>query len=207
MSEKINLKTEDKVNIVANFYNSDSEKAVILLHMLGRTKEDWNNFANSLLKENYSVLALDFRGHGESSGHLTEFSEKDFNNMILDVKEAKKFLVNNGKTKISIIGASIGANTALNYASKDKDIRTIILLSPGLNYRGINTEKTIKDYKNKILIIASEDDPYSLDSSKRLNELNKNSELKIYKQGGHGTRMFSSTDLEKVLISWLKITV
>ena len=203
MKEEINLQTEDNLNIVINFYDAGSEKAVILLHMLGRSKEDWSDFANSLVKNGYSALAIDFRGHGKSDGDVNKSTEEDFNKMILDVKEAKNFLMSNGKKNIAIIGASIGANTALNYAVTDTEIKDIILLSPGLNYKGIKTDETIKKYKNKVLIVASEDDPYSFGSSKTLNSLNKNSELKTYKTGGHGTRMFQITDLERVLINWL----
>lgn len=203
MMDEINLQTEDNLNIVVNFYEADSDKAVILLHMLGRNKEDWVNFANTLVKNNYNVLALDFRGHGKSDGDLNKFSEKDFNNMVLDVKEAKSFLTSNGKKEIVIIGASIGANTAMNYAVLDNEIKNIVLLSPGLDYRGVKTEDSVKKYKNKILVVSSEDDEYSFESSRTLKSLNKNVELKEYKSGGHGTRMFPATDLEKVLLGWL----
>ena len=201
---EINLQTEDNLNIAINFYEADSDRAVILLHMLGRNKEDWNNFANSLVKNNYDVLALDFRGHGKSNGDVSKFTEEDFNKMVLDVKEAKSFLVSNGKKNIVIIGASIGANTALNYAATDNEIKNIVLLSPGLNFRGVKTEETIKRYRTKILIVSSEDDEYSFESSKTLKLLNRNVELKEYKSGGHGTGMFPNTDLEKVLLNWLK---
>jgi len=202
--EEINLQTEDNLNIVINFYEAESDKAIILLHMLGRSKEDWNNFANSLVKKGYNALALDFRGHGKSDGDVNKFTEENFNKMILDIKEAKNFLASNGKKKIAIIGASIGANAALNYAVTDKDIKNIVLLSPGLNYKGVKTDETIKEYKDSALIVASEDDPYSFGSSKTLNSLNKDSELKTYKKGGHGTRMFVVTDLENVLLEWLE---
>ena len=114
------------------------------------------------------------------------------------------FLVNkNLSNNVAIIGASIGANIALNYAVKDDSVKAIILISPGLDYRGVKTEETIKQFKNPILIIASQDDSYSADSSKTLNSLNKNSELKIYDGSLHGTDLFGKSDVEKVMIEWL----
>lgn len=212
IGEQVSIKTEDGFEIVGSFYKSQSESGVILLHMLNRNRGDWNSFAEQLNKEGYSVLSIDLRGHGQSlkkSGRTIEwqmFSEKDFNDMILDVKAAKEFLESKGVKKVSVIGASIGANAAINYAEEDMEIKTVILLSPGLDYRGVKVEDTIKDYGNRpILIVASEDDEYSAMSSRQLIELAVGKkELKMYANAGHGTRMFPNTDLDKVIIDWLK---
>lgn len=208
----VSIKTEDGFELIGNFYKSDSEFGVILLHMLNRNRNDWNAFAEQLQKEGYNVLSIDLRGHGQSlkkDGRTVGwqmFSAKDFNDMILDVKAAKEFLEKKGVNKISLIGASIGANAALNYATEDIEIKTIVLLSPGLDYRGVKTEDTAKDYENRpILIVASEDDEYSAISSKKLIELAiGKKELKMYTNAGHGNRMFPNTDLDKVIINWLK---
>lgn len=201
-----NLKTEDNIGIKATFYKGSKDSAsIILLHMLDRNRNDWNEFARKLQNIGYNVISIDLRGHGESSLNWKSFSETDFNSMVLDVKSAKSFLRNQGvDNKIAIIGASIGANIALNYAIQDEEIETIIMLSPGLNYRGVKTEETIKQFKNPVLIVVSEDDSYSADSSKRLNSLSKNSVLKIYQGLEHGTRLFGKTDIDKIIIDWLK---
>ena len=173
--------------------------------MLDRNRNDWNEFAIQLQSIGYNVISIDLRWHGESSLNWRSFSEKNFNNIIFDVKAAKNFLASNGiGNNVAIIGASIGANVALNYAVQDNSIKTIILLSPGLSYRDVKTEETIKLFKNPILIVAAEGDAYSADSSKVLNSLSKNSVLKIYKGSEHGTRLFGKTDIDKIIIDWLK---
>ena len=212
ITEQISLKTEDGFEIIGSFYKSQSDVGVVLLHMLNKNRNDWDVFAEQLQKEGYSILSIDLRGHGQSlkkDGRTVEwqmFSEKDFNDMILDVKAAKEFLEQKGVIKINLIGASIGANIALNYAAEDIEIKTIVLLSPGLDYRGVKTEENVKDYGNRpILIVASEDDEYSAISSKKLLELAiGKKELKMYTNAGHGTRMFPNTDLDKIIIDWLK---
>ena len=202
----VDLKTEDNINIKATFYKGDKEMpSIILLHMLDRDRNDWNEFAIQLQSLGYNVISIDLRGHGESSLSWSSSSDTDFNKMTLDVKAAKNFLVSNDiGSDIVIIGASIGANVALNYAVKDNSIKTIILLSPGLSYRGVKTEETIKLFKHPILIVAAEGDTYSADSSRALNSLSKNSVLKIYQGLEHGTSLFGKTDIDKIIIDWLK---
>ena len=202
----IDLKTDDSIGLKATFYKGGKEMpSIILLHMLDRNRNDWNEFAISLQKIGYNVVSIDLRGHGESSLNWKSLSENDFNNMVLDVKAAKEFLASQGlDDKIAIIGASIGANTALNYAVQDNSVKTIILLSPGLNYRGVKTEETIKQFKNPILIVAAQGDTYSLDSSRTLNSLSKISVLKIYQGSEHGTRLFGKTNIDKMIIQWIK---
>lgn len=67
--EKVRFHTVDGVEIVGTFYPSARGKApaVILLHALGdkSNTDAWTNLALEL-KKKYSVLAFDFRGHGNS---------------------------------------------------------------------------------------------------------------------------------------------
>ena len=134
--------------------------------------------------------------------------------MVLDVKAAKQFLIttkNANPNYISIVGASIGANIAINYAALDPTIKSVVLLSPGINYRGVSTEQAITKYKNNsIYIAATEGDSEAADSSKILCEkINCDGNLKIYSGGSnsHGTNMFSdqllNPPLQDLVLSWL----
>lgn len=211
---EVSFKTEDGVTIVGDYYKSanPNSKPVILLHMLSRDRKSWTDFPNQLKEKGYSVLVIDLRGHGKSNNldgkiiNFKSFSESDFNNMVLDVAAARKFLQeqeNISKSKLAIIGASIGANVALNYAA-ESTVDAVVLLSPGLDYRGVDTSQSIKKFKNSLLIVASEEDEYSADSSKTLfNSSVAKKELKIYNNAGHGTNMFSSTDLSEFILNWL----
>ena len=68
--------------------------------------------------------------------------------------------------KVSIIGASIGANIALNYAVSDHSVKSVILLSPGLDYMGVTTLAPITQYKNPIYIAGAEGDSQSVKDSR-----------------------------------------
>ncbi len=213
--KQVSLKTEDGFSIVSTFHEANSDTGIILLHMLNRNRNDWNHFAEQLQKENYKILSIDLRGHGQSTSKngrnvgWQTFSESDFNDMILDVKAAKEFLEQKNVKKFVVIGASIGANIAINYAAEDSEISGVILLSPSLDYRGVKPESSVKDYGNRsILIVASEDDEYSASSSKALHAMAVGKkEFKLYEDAGHGNRMFPNTDLDKVIINWLKSNV
>jgi pimeloyl-ACP methyl ester carboxylesterase len=232
--QRVNFLTDDGVSIIGSYYSplkvvsnasssSTTTPTVILLHMLGRDRSTWNAFASTLSqKEGYAVLSIDLRGHGESvkqnNGNtisFQSFSQDDYNKMVLDVKAAKQFLITNknaNPNNISIVGASIGANVAINYAALDPTIKSVVLLSPGINYRGVSTEEAITKYKNNnsVYIAATEGDSEAADSSKILCEnINCDGNLKIYSGGSnsHGTNMFSdqllNPPLQDLVISWL----
>src|SRR5262249_48168274 len=67
--EKVRFPTADGVEIVGTYYPSARSKApvAILLHALGDKSgtNAWKGLAEELQKK-YSVLAFDFRGHGNS---------------------------------------------------------------------------------------------------------------------------------------------
>ena len=60
---------------------------------------------------------------------------------------------------IAIVGASIGANVGLKYAASDPSIKALVLLSPGLDYKGVTTSDSIRKYTNPIYIVTAGRDP------------------------------------------------
>ncbi len=195
--------TQDGHTIAYQLYpNKAGSPAVILLHMLRRSRTDWDSVAKWLQKNGYTVIAIDLRGHGLSTGNFEKFTPEDFNKMTLDVAAAKGVLENTGADlkRISIIGASIGANVAYKYAATDTDVKTVVLLSPGLEYRGVKlTEKLSKPF----LIVASKEDEYSAQTAQELSK-NTYAKLILYENAGHGTNMFVKNELAPSILQWLK---
>lgn len=177
------LEIGNPIKLKADYYKASSSngRALILLHMLGRNKGDWQKFALFLKNKGYSSIAIDFRNKGNATEQM----------LLQDVDSALKFLKEKKYNNIGIVGASIGANIALNFADVNKDIKAVILLSPGLNYRNVKTEGTMKTYSGRpVLIIASYEDKYSAQSSKTLDKIAKeNNKLILYSGAGHGTNM------------------
>lgn len=197
--EKLSLTTQDDVEISGTFYktSSDNRPVFILLHMLGRDSSTYSAFVDHILKNNYNALTLDFRGHGSSDGDWNDFSDQDFQAMINDVKAAITYISTRedvDSSNIVIVGASIGANIALNYAVNDDKIKYLVLLSPGLDYRSVNIEQAIVDYGDRpIEIVASEGDKYSYDSGRFLTDNSVSTKLSFRTFSGnkHGTDLFT----------------
>jgi len=215
--EKVSFQTFDGVIIKANYFPSSAEQpvGVILLHMLGQDKSSWNEFASKLQENGFTVLAIDFRGHGESilqdskTLNWNKFSETEFNLMTQEVASAKSFLTKKGinEDRVFIAGASLGANIALNYAITDSQLKGIALLSPGLNYKGVLTLLAVrKIVSTPVLFVASNEDSYAFSSAKQLfNEtIGSEKQLMLLEGKGHGSEMLKDENVSATIINWLK---
>lgn len=202
------FRTKDNTEIFYSYVESNGDKAVILLHQFRRDHHSYDSFAQTLAKEGISSIAIDLRGHGQSSGKLADFTDDDFQKMVQDVHSARNFLLLKKKKEISIIGASIGANTALNFANENRDIKKIVLLSPGISYHGIDVEVAAVRNRVPAAIFVSEKDDYSRESSeeiyRRLPLDDDQKMLKVYPGNAHGTDMFQKTDMDIKILRWLR---
>ncbi len=197
------LQTNDGYELSYDYYPAEGKTGVILLHQLNSDKDAWEPFATTIqMKHNIPTIAIDLRGHGDSDGDWQKFDEEEFRAMTNDVKAASDHLKSKGVTNVIVIGASIGANTALNYGVDAPEVRAMALLSPGLDYRGVKIEDAARRNKKPIFLVAARDDTYSAESVDALSRLTK-AIVKIYPSGGHGTQLFATTDLQTQLISWV----
>ncbi|MBI5369743.1 alpha/beta fold hydrolase [Candidatus Uhrbacteria bacterium] len=209
MEEHITLTTTDQVSIAAVYRQASEQKIAILLHMMPATKESWEGFAQHLGDAGYASLAIDERGHGESTmgGTLDyqKFTDVQQQAKRLDVEAAIDYAHTHGfsDAQIVMIGASIGANLAIQALGDHPEIPVAVALSPGLDFRGIQTEPLIKALKKTrhVLLVASDDDTYSFETVSRLHALNPTQTILIERSGiGHGTAM---TDRDPKLIGEL----
>ncbi|MHC4914496.1 MAG: alpha/beta hydrolase family protein, partial [Planctomycetota bacterium] len=122
--------------------------AVILTHMLNRTKEDWTPLVGRLTAAGFAVVAYDVRGHGKSvdasgkPGSWKAFkaadwlaAEKDVGRVLDWLLEKKKDAVD--PERVALCGGSIGANLSLRALVRFTGMRGAVLLSPGLDYKGV----------------------------------------------------------------------
>lgn len=214
--EKTFLTTGDGIKIAGEYFDSASAKGVLLLHMMPATKESWGDLPLKLQERGFKVLAIDLRGHGESQGGpdgYKNFSDAEHQKSIQDVKEAADFLKERGvePENLVLVGASIGANLALEYLGEHPDAGQGILLSAGLDYRGVKTgqyaEKLVSG--QRVFLVSSEDDNGNVADNRALFDAvsaDVDKKLLIYKNAGHGTNMFGKEepDLEREILEWLR---
>lgn len=211
--EKVEFLTEDNVTVAGLWCSAGAgSKKILLLHMMPATKESWNQFQDKLGQAGFSSLAIDLRGHGESvKGAVTVLDYKNFTDSehqvkIRDVKAAIKWL-KAIDSDLALVGASIGANLACQYAAEHPETRAVVALSPGLNYRGILTMPLVRALTRSqfLFLAASDDDQESFNAAQKLNEASlAKTKLKLLHNSGHGTTMFSDNPkLMDEIISWL----
>lgn len=198
--EHINLKTIDGLNLSALLWDRGGKTSVLLLHMMPATKESWEDFAEELYSKGFNVLALDFRGHGESEG-VPYKSQKpeEIQKYFLDARAGLNFLEEKyHHTNFVVAGASIGANIALQVLAHDHAITTGICLSAGLDYYGVKANDFVQELslEQSVLFVASLDDGRKGGSNcgEMANDLYESASCKkqkiIYDTGGHGTNLF-----------------
>jgi pimeloyl-ACP methyl ester carboxylesterase len=125
---QVSFPTTDGGLIYADRYGSGT-KAVVLAHGARLNKESWAPQARTLAEAGYLVLAIDFRGYGQSSGpgQADPLSAP----LALDVLAAVRYLRHGGATTVSVIGGSMGgmAAGAAAIAASPGEIDRVVLLA------------------------------------------------------------------------------
>lgn len=224
----VRFSSADDVQLVGTYYpvNADNAPAVLLVHNATKNGDEWKAFASYLQRNGIAALAPDLRGHGESTRRLTaqgperldyrNFKEQDFRDLLLDVNAAADWLAEQhgiDKRRIAVAGAGLGANIALRYTAVNEDIAALLLLSPGISYRGIRTDDVMKKLRNMpIRFVAGRTDNFSFNSIKELTSIRRtagvsNPEKDVITCSGdlHGTDMINNVEkLPAALLEWLQ---
>lgn len=206
----VGLVPEENIVLPAYYYASPGKvenRGVVMLHGFGASHAVWNDYAAQLQANNFEVMTLDFRGHGEATGNWEEFSQEDIRKFSDDAKEAIEYLRDvNEDMDIVLIGSSIGANVALEVAANDPTINGVVLLSPAKEYHGISIVDTNANFTRPILYSVSEGDTDSFNDTQFLYESTKSTQkmLRTFPKSGHGHKLvYNEPDLADEIINWL----
>lgn len=219
MAEKVVILTDDGVQIAGVFEPGTTGRAALFLHMMPATKESWAPLALRLSAKGIASLAIDLRGHGESAegsdGSVLDFrtfTDAQHQAKRLDVDASVQWLDARGfsRAHITLVGASIGANLAIERAAAYGDVPATAALSPGLDYHGVTTEGAAAKMprEQKLLLAASAEDAYSFDSLTSLAAAKADAESHRFQNAGHGTAMFDGMDgFADYLATWIDANV
>jgi len=147
----VSFATSDGGIVYADVYGA-GERGVVLAHGGRFTKESWAAQAPVLAAAGFRVVAIDFRGRGQSRGGTQEGAEND---VFYDVLAAVRYLRSTGARSVSVVGASFGGGAAAQaaVAAEPDEIDRLVLLA----HTPIDEPELMQGAK---LFIVARDDPY-----------------------------------------------
>lgn len=213
---EVELKTPDGLRLSGRLFvpHRKHPPSLILVHRLGASGEDWYPFAERAQQSGYMSIAIDLRGHGNSraqtDGFLDyrAFTDAIWSEALQDIEAARARLLDAGADpeNMFIAGEAIGASLALQYAVDHDDIQGVILVSPGLDYKGMDAAELIQRFTRRpCLLLWSEGDAYAAGAADTLQRLAPgNTEVHAYQGAAHGTDLFDvSPQANGQVMVWL----
>ena len=182
--------------------------AVILVPMLGRSKDDWQGLAQHLAEANISAFAMDLRALSLPADPQERPAWHE------DILAAVAWLASRPAEVrpgfVGLAGASLGANLAAVAAAGDASVRSIALISPSIEYRGIRIDASLRQYGGRpALLMASLHDPYAARSVRELaQDAPGPREVRWSSVRAHGTSLLlGDPDLVRSLVEWFQLTL
>lgn len=168
-SVQVSCPTEDEVKVAGTFTPAvirTGQKApvAILLHTYGSDRTAWEPLVPTLHAAGFAVLAIDFRGHGETTGpegmQLTKRSEKKdtrlFRQMYKDVQGAYNWLTTRNDVDLArfvLIGCGLGCSVAIDCGGHDRSIDCIVCIAPQAAYLGLDSLADAAKYGNRQMLL------------------------------------------------------
>ncbi len=190
---------------------------LVLVHGLNESRTAFGALARDVAGLAAGLVLVDLRGHGESldrggvATRWTSLAPDEFAAMDRDVAAA----VGAGHAAFGtrtavLVGASIGANLAIRQAGATMEVngtRAVVMLSPGLDYRGVSAVAANAAYAGRVLYAASEEDRYAMSSIERLGREGGSyvKDAKIWRGKGHGTSLLDEEG-RAFVARWLATT-
>ncbi len=213
-TQVVDIKAGGGVTLKATYFPAARPgPAIVLLHACNKDRSSWTRLATDAAANGFHVLALDFRGFGESGGARFTQSPEQQSTIDLywpgDVDAALAWLISQpqvDKTRVGAAGASCGVNQAVQLARSHPEVKTLVLLSGGINPPG---RLHLRDSPWLPVFAAASDGDGGVVGQMRWalgwsrNPANKFVE---YKAAGHGTDMFAAEkELEPLVIGWFNL--
>ena len=128
-------------------------RGVVLAHGGQFNKESWSTQAKTLADAGFRVLAIDFRGYGQSRGPKGKAHGGIQEGVEYDVLAAVRYLHETGAETVSVVGASFGgwAAALASIEAKPGEIDRLVLLAAS------PVEEPQKIKGRKLFIVARDD--------------------------------------------------
>lgn len=183
----VSFSTSDDGEIHAHLYGS-GDQAVVLAHGAVFDKESWSPLVGPLAEAGYQVLAIDFRGYGQSRPG----SQREAR--YLDILAAISYLRAQGAERVSVVGASLGggATARAAVAAGPGEIDRLVLLAPAA------IPHPEKMRASRIVYITAEGDPSLARTRQQYDRAPDPKRLELLTGNAHAQHIFK-TDQAEVL--------
>jgi dienelactone hydrolase len=209
----IDLKSPDGIALKASYFPSARPgPGMLLLHACNRDRSSWNDLATAAAARGFHVLALDYRGYGQSAG--TKSNDPRQQRWIADrewpgdIDAAYAWLTSQpgvDKARIGAAGASCGVDQAVQLARRHPEVRTVVLLSGGIEQK---SREFIRDSAwLPIFGAASQGDGGAVETLRWGMGWSRNptNTFVEYQAAGHGADMFAAEkELQPKVLAWLE---
>ncbi len=207
VSFPVQFETEDGFVLHGDLTSAGGAESpvAILLHMYRHDRTSWAALVPELVRKGITVLALDQRAHGRSTRRgeetirVEEISREAFGGVVRDgvkdVRAALAYLRSRGiaAERLALVGASYGCTVSLLATREIEGVDALVLLSPGTDYFGVPVRDLALAYRGPVMAVAAEDDPAAAAAARSLTNGRRGpSDLRLYPEGGHGTRLFAA---------------
>jgi pimeloyl-ACP methyl ester carboxylesterase len=211
-ASRVSIGTEDGLALSATVWEpaGRATAAVVMVHAPSRNRHDFDQLGEQLAGRGLIALSVDLRGHGDSQG---AYSPPDLQPLARDVGAAVAYLLgraDSGVQSVGIVGASAGATLGVVAAGSLPSVRSFVLLSAPLDFRGLRLEEPLRRIADRaVLVVASREDVYAARCARTLAETGPGRrELMLLDGAGHGARMLTSRpDLLPGLVDWFARTL
>ncbi len=197
LPEGVSFPTSDGGLVYAHLYGK-SQRGVVLAHGGRFNKESWEPQAQTLTKAGFCVLAIDFRGYGQSQGPGAE--QPLAAPLYYDVLAAVQYLRKVGVRSVAVIGASMGGGAAGEASARAApgEIDRLVLL-------GSDGGKQPERMQGKKLFILTRDD-FSGENTPRLPRIRahydrapKPKRLVLLEGSAHAQAIFQTAQSDRLM--------
>ena len=213
-SRSVEISSPDGFHLAGTLWQEDgSAPGLLLLHQCNRDRSMYDDLAPDLAKAGFRVLAIDFRGFGDStdaSFDLTRSStEEDWGRARArfpeDVEAAYGFLAGLGDGEIvGALGASCGGSEVLTLAKEHADLRLLGFFSAGLSALEIR-DLLQSPGRLKLLITSKGDVAANQAAGTIAYRARGSSTLLLYEGSSHGYPLLEENpDLAGKIVDWYR---
>lgn len=180
----VQLKTSDGADVYGVEVGAGTT-GVVLGHQFFSDHCELMGFARELAQRGYRVLAIDFRGYGDSAGGVNGRLDRD-------VAAAVVRLRADGATRIKLVGASMGGTAVLAAGSWiSPRVDGVLSLSGPATYRNLDALRAVRRSPVPVRFVAARyDRPFASDARRLMKAAAAKDKLLLMVGGaGHGSSL------------------